>query len=44
MLSNYFKCRKDTESKNIMNAKKNKWKLILLSKCTVCNIEILRFI
>ena len=39
MLYRSLKCRKNTETKNPKIAKTNKGKLIILSKCTVCDIK-----
>ena len=39
MLYRSLKYRKNTETKNPKIAKTNKGKLIILSKCTVCDIK-----
>ena len=39
-----FEVRKNTESKNMRFAKTNKRKLMLLSKCALCDRKKLRFI
>ena len=39
-----FEVKKKTESKKPRVAKKNKERLIILSKCAVCNSKKLRFI
>ena len=44
MLSYCLKCRKNPESKNPKVAKTNKGKLIILSKCSVCDIKKSRYI
>ena len=37
MLFYCLKCRKNTESKNLKVVKTNNERVILLSKCSVCN-------
>ena len=37
MLWNCLKCRKNTESKNAKIARSNNGKIMLLSKCAVCD-------
>ena len=37
ILSYCLKCRKNTESKNPKAVKTKNWRIMLLSKCTVCN-------
>ena len=44
MLSYCLKCREKTDSKSPKVAKTNKGKLIILSKCTVSDTKISRFI
>ena len=44
MLSYCLKCRKNIQSKKLMVAKTNTGKLMLLTKCAVCNSVKLRFI
>ena len=44
MLSYCLKCRKNTENKNQSLATTNKGKLIILSKCAVCDTKKSRFI
>ena len=44
MLSYCLKCRKNPESKNLKVAKTNKGKLIILSKCSVCDSKKSRYI
>ena len=45
MLSYCLKCRKNTESKNpIVTRKKNPGRIVLLSKCAVCDSKKLKFI
>ena len=44
MLSYCLKCRKNPESKNPKVAKTNKGKLIILSKCSVCDSKKSRYI
>ena len=43
MLSYCFKCSKNIESKNPSLAKTNKGKLVILSKCAVCDSQKARF-
>ena len=45
MLSIYcWKCKKDTESKNRKVARTKKGRIMLLSKCAVCDSRKLKFI
>ena len=44
MLSYCLKCRKNVESKKVRVAKKNKGKIMLLSKCVVNDSKKSRFI
>ena len=45
MLSYYcFKCRKNTESKNLKVAKTKNGRIMLLSKCAVCDSKKSKFI
>ena len=44
MLSYCLKCRKNAESKKVRVAKKNKGKIMLLSKCVVNDSKKSRFI
>ena len=44
MLSGYLKCTKNTESKNPKVIKTKNGRIMLLSKCTVCNSKKLKFI
>ena len=44
MLSYCLKCRKNTESKNPKVARTKNGRIMLLSKCTVCNSKKLKFI
>ena len=44
MLSYCLKCRKDTESKNSKVVKTKNGRIMLLSKCTVCNSKKSKFI
>ena len=44
MLSYCLKCRKNAESKKVRVAKKNKGKIMLLSKCEVNDSKKSRFI
>ena len=39
-----LKCRKDTESKHPRMERTNKGKLVILSKCAVCDTKNSRFI
>ena len=44
MLSYFLKCRKNTKSKNPRVAWKKKGKIMLLSKCAVCDSKKSKFI
>ena len=44
MLSYCLKCRKDTESKNSKVVKTKNGRIMLLSKCAVCNSKKSKFI
>ena len=44
MISHCLKCRKTTESKNLKVAKTKKKRIMLLSKCEVCNSKKSKFI
>ena len=44
MLSYCLKCRKNTESKNQKNYKDKKRKIMILSKCAVCDNKKSKFI
>ena len=44
MLSHCLKCRKNTESKNPKVAKTNNERIMLLSKCAVCDRKKSKFI
>ena len=44
MLSYYLKCRKYTQSKSTEIVKTKSGKIILLSKCSVCNSKRSKFI
>ena len=44
MLSYCWKCRKNTESKNPNVARAKNGRIILLSKCAVCDSKTLKFI
>ena len=44
MLNDCLKCREKTDSKNPRCAKRNKGKLIILSKCAAYRTKKLRFI
>ena len=44
MLLHHLKCRKNTESKNPKVVKTKNGKLMLLSKCGMCNSKKSRFI
>ena len=44
MLSYCLKCRKNIESKNPKVARTEKRRIMLLSKCVVCNSKKLKFI
>ena len=44
MLSHCLKCRKNTESKNPKVAKTNNGRIMLLSKCAVCDRKKSKFI
>ena len=44
MLSYCLKCRKNTESKKPEFVKTKNGRIMLLSKCTVCNSKKLKFI
>ena len=44
MSSYYVKCRKNTESKNPKVVKTNNGRIMLLSKCAVCDSKKLKFI
>ena len=44
MLSYCLKCRKNTENKNAKVVKTKKGRLMLLSKCAVCNCKISKFL
>ena len=44
MLSYCFKCRKNTESKNSNVARTKNGRIMLLSKCKVCDSKKLNFI
>ena len=44
MLSDGLKCRKNTESKNTKFVKTKNARIMLLSKCAVCNSKTLNFI
>ena len=44
MLSYYLKCRKNTESKNPKVARSKNGRIVLLSKCAVCDHKKSKFI
>ena len=44
MLSYCLKCRKNTNSKNLAVVKTKNRKIMLLSNCSVCNSEKLKFL
>ena len=44
MLSYCLKCRKNTESKNLKVARTKNGRIMLLSKCAVCDSEKSKFI
>ena len=44
MLSYYLKCRKNTQSKNPEVVKTKNGRVMLLSKCSVCNSKKLKFL
>ena len=44
MLSHCFKCRKNTESKNSNVARTKNGRIMLLSKCKVCDSKMSNFI
>ena len=44
MLSNCLKCRKNTESKNLKVVRDKNKRLMLLSKCAVCDSKKSKFI
>ena len=44
MLPLFFKCRKNTESKNLKVARTKNGKTMLLSKCAVCDSKKSKFI
>ena len=44
MLSNCLKCRKNTESKNTNAARTKNGRIMLLSKCAVCDSKKSKFI
>ena len=44
MLSYFLKCRKNTESKNPKVARTKNGRIMLLSKCAVCNSKKLKFL
>ena len=44
MFSYYLKCRKNTESKNAEVVRTKNGRIMLLSKCTVCNSKKSKFI
>ena len=44
MLSYIFKCRKNTENKNPKVARTKNGRIMLLSKCVVCDSKKLKFI
>ena len=44
MLSYCLKCRKNTESKNPKVVRTKNGRIMLLSKCEVCDIKRLKFI
>ena len=44
MLSYYLKCRKNKENKNPKVARSKKGRIILLSKCAVCDSKKSKFI
>ena len=44
MLSYCLKCRKNTESKNPEVVRTKNWRIIVLSKCSVCNSKKLNFL
>ena len=44
MISECLKCRKNTESKNPKVVKTKNGRIILLSKCTVCNNKKCKFL
>ena len=44
MLSYYFKCRKNIESKNLKVVKTKNGRIMLLSKCAVCDSKKSNFI
>ena len=44
MLSYCLKCRKNTKSRNPKGSKTKNGKIMLLSNCTLCNNEKLKFI
>ena len=44
MSSYRFKCRKNTESKNLKVLKTKNGRIMLLSKCAVCNSKKSKFI
>ena len=44
MWSYCLKCRNNTKSTNLKVAKTNNGRIILLSKCRVCDSKILKFI
>ena len=44
MLSYCLKCRKNTESKNLIVVKTKSRRMLLLSNCAVCNSKKSRFI
>ena len=44
MLSYCFKCRKNTKSKNLEIVKTKNGRIMLLSKCAVCNSKKSKFL
>ena len=44
MLLYYLKCRKNTESKNPKVVKTKNWRILLLSKCEMCDSNNLKFV
>ena len=44
MLPLFFKCRKNTESKNLKVARTKNGRTMLLSKCAVCDSKKSKFI
>ena len=44
MFTYCLKCRKNTESKNPQAVKRKNWRIMLLSKCAMCNSKQLKFV